>query len=57
MPEQKDKTKLSLEQQTKRLQRFMYDASDLAQIFGGETEKNESKSAKKVNSVSKKVNK
>lgn len=57
MPEQKDKTKLSLEQQTKRLQRFMYDASDLAQIFGGETEKNESKSAKKVNLVSKKVNK
>lgn len=56
MPEDKKKNTSSIDTKIKRLSRFMYDETDLTQIFGEEFAKNESKSQKKLVNTRKKSN-
>lgn len=56
MPEDKKKNTPSIDTKIKRLSRFMYDETDLTQIFGEEFAKNESKNQKKLVNTRKKSN-
>lgn len=57
MPNEKKKESPDIQQKMKRLTRFQYDETDLIQIFGENSLKNESKHKKKLVTPTKKSNK